>query len=90
MSKYIEIIQTALQSAFDCQPFNEPINEQTTIKMIAIVDVAMEYLADHYNRGFHDVVNTIRAESGNNEDIVNMILKLKEMINLEKCGENNE
>ncbi len=90
MSKYIEIIQVALQNAYDCQPFNEPINEQTTIKIIAAVDVAMEYLADHYRKAFHDIVNEIRAEARNNENILSMLSKLMTAIHLENCGDLNE
>jgi len=80
MSKYIEIIQAALQSAYDTQSFNEPINEQTTIKMIAIVDVAMEYFADNNKKVFYEIMNVIRKESIINDDIISMAKKLREIV----------
>jgi len=84
MSKYIEIIQTALQNAYSSQDASEPINEETSLKFIAIVDVAMEYLSDNYNKGFHEVVNSIRDEARNNEDIIRMLMGLKEVIDCKK------
>lgn len=83
MNKYIEIIQSALQNALTSQDYSEPINEKTTIKLIATVDVAMEYLAYNYNKGFHEIVNTIREESRNNSDIMDMLVNLKETVDSE-------
>lgn len=87
MSRYIEIIQAALQNAYTSQDTSEPINENTALKIIAIVDCAMEYLADHYNKAFYEVVNAIRAEVRNNKDILSMLMILKEVIDIEKCDE---
>jgi hypothetical protein len=87
MDKYIKIIQTALQKASATQNPFEAITEQTAIKIIATIDVAMEYLADNYIKAFHDVVNAIRFEAKNNGDILNMMEKLMETIDIEKCSE---
>jgi hypothetical protein len=90
MDKYIGIIQGALQKASATQNPFEAITEQTAIKIIATIDVAMEYLADNYRSGFHDAVNLIRYEARNNADILNMLSKLKEAIDTENCGDRNE
>jgi hypothetical protein len=84
MSEYLEIIQSAIQNAYTSQDTSEPINEDTTLKLIATVDVAMEYLSDHCNKGFHEVVNLIRDEARNNEDIIRMLMGLKELIDRKK------
>ncbi len=83
MIKYIEIIQAALQSAYDAQPFNEKINEQTAIKMIAVVDIAMEYFSDNNKKVFHEVMNIIRKESIINDDIISMTKKLREIVEVD-------
>jgi hypothetical protein len=83
MNKYIEIIQSALQNALISKDYSDPINEKTTIKLIATVDVAMEYLAYNCNKGFHEIVNTIREESRNNSDIMDMLVNLKETVDSE-------
>ncbi len=89
MEKYIEIICDALNDALTYQSYYDEINENTTLRIMAVVDVAMSYISKHYfdHHEYEDLVLQINSYKGDNNYIHNMFERLEDYHkeSLEEC-----